>query len=150
MDPQGMRPVPDPCASVDEAGVCRILLVDDSAFDARALEHLLGDIALRHDLSVVTTLHEGTECAHGQGFDVMIVDYRLPDGDGTSLLGAVRDGQGPNRATPAILITGDDDEDLRQRGRDLGFASFLTKSHMTPQRLALAVAVALKTPASDP
>ncbi|MBX9880390.1 MAG: response regulator [Sphingomonas sp.] len=57
-------------------------------------------------------------------FDVMICDYRLPDGDGLSVLRAMREGGWQGRA---ILMTGFPDARLRDEARACGFEAVLEK-----------------------
>ncbi|MBX9816287.1 MAG: hypothetical protein A4S12_05535 [Proteobacteria bacterium SG_bin5] len=57
-------------------------------------------------------------------FDVMICDYRLPDGDGLDVLRAMRAAGWQGRA---ILMTGFSDPRLRAAAHECGFEAVLEK-----------------------
>jgi diguanylate cyclase (GGDEF)-like protein/PAS domain S-box-containing protein len=66
----------------------RVLLVDDSPTVRVAFAKLLR----KHDYEVemASNVAEGLEKARGQAFDIAVVDYFMPGGNGTSLIAALK------------------------------------------------------------
>lgn len=82
----------------------RVLVVDDEALVARALQRMLA----RHGAEVVVA-HDGAEglarVREGQ-FDAVVSDVRMPTMDGPTMLRALRDAADP---TPFVFLTGYND-----------------------------------------
>jgi CheY-like chemotaxis protein len=97
----------------------RVLVVDDDEDAADLLAFALP----RHGFSV-TVAHSLAE-AHtllGNEFDALVSDVNLPDGTGFDVLsGAAR------RPAVAVIASGSDGPEDRQRAREVGFAAHLVK-----------------------
>ena len=119
------------------------LLIDDSAFDRLRIERSVKEIERPIRISAAETASEARVMLATVRFDLLLIDYRLPDGDGLALLTDDARQIGRNQETPAVLVSGDDDPDLREAAYEAGFQSFITKYHFTPERLALAIAAVL-------
>ncbi len=65
--------------------------------------------------------------------DLMILDLGLPDGDGLTLLQALR---GAGDLTPIIVLTARSDESAKVRALDLGADDYITKPFGTAEVLA--------------
>lgn len=117
------------------------LLLDDSLVDRVHLERTLATIGRPLDISPVGTVTEARLMLSRNRYDVLIVDYRLPDGDGLSLLNDLACVAGG--PPPAILITGEEEDGIREAAHEIGYRSFVSKHHLTPARLALSVRMAL-------
>ena len=87
------------------AGAPRVLLVEDSVDLARALSRLLGrhgfEVEVAHDLAAALAL-----LAPGKRWDAVVVDGRLPDGDGRALAPSLRERPELARAT-LVLVSGE-------------------------------------------
>src|SRR5262245_28967860 len=84
----------------------RVLLVEDHAMVARGLEAALGG---ENDLEVVGiagSVDDGVLRFRQLGPDVVVMDFRLPDGQGTDATRRIRELDG--EAT-VLLLTGADD-----------------------------------------
>ena len=69
----------------------KILLVEDDSDDAEFLRlSLLRHNARAIDITRAGTLGEAVQALHSARFDVVLLDYRLPDSDDLSLLSDVR------------------------------------------------------------
>jgi len=79
----------------------RVLYVEDCALDVRIIRHFLRETTIR--LKDVETAAAGLAEAH-LGWDVILLDWRLPDLNGTDLALKMREA-GLN--TPIILVTAD-------------------------------------------
>jgi PAS domain S-box-containing protein len=62
-----------------------------------------------------------------RGFDVILMDLRMPRLDGTGALKRLRSAPGPNRTTPVVAFTADLTSDLTASLRDEGFDGGVAK-----------------------
>ena len=95
----------------------RLLLVEDHAKAAAGLSDLLASAG--HDVRCVASARQGGSEARRGGYDALVLDYVLKDGDGIALLRALR---GSGVLTPAVIVSavGDADyEELRPRAAAL-------------------------------
>ena len=99
----------------------RILLVEDDPALGRGVALALSgaevEVVLRGSLAA------GTEAAAAGGWDLVILDVNLPDGNGLDLLRGIR---GRER-TPVILLTANDMEIDQVAGLELGADDYVTK-----------------------
>ena len=100
----------------------KVVLVDDDAAVRGSLKLLL--TARGHDVDD----YEGGQTVLDAGLSdpnvCLIADYLMPDIDGLSLLGKLRE-QG--WSGPALLITGHHDATLERRARAVGYSAVLEK-----------------------
>lgn len=114
----------------------KILLVEDSDDHAdiitRALTSKKGWVVTR-----ALTVKEAMLHAALKPFDIALVDYRLPDGDGIDLLDSLR-AQKPG--LPIIFLTAHGSEDVAMQAMSRGAADYLAKGlhyqRELPQRVA--------------
>ncbi|MEN9628740.1 MAG: hypothetical protein RJA10_1967 [Pseudomonadota bacterium] len=107
----------------------RVLLVDDLAEDRAALADRLDAMGLQ-----VTTLASGDEAlrhvpaelAQGRPYDVLLVDWRMPEPDGIQTLQGLRAALG-NGMPPAVLVTAFDDPLMWQQARSVEVDAVLVK-----------------------
>jgi len=99
-----------------------ILLVDDEA----AIRLGFGDYlsSSGHAVYGVRCLAEAREAILTMRFDVVLLDLKLPDGNGAELIPAVRDAQ-PEAAI--VVITGHRDTPLAEEATHLGVDRLLAK-----------------------
>ncbi|MFA9480139.1 response regulator [Phycisphaerales bacterium AB-hyl4] len=98
----------------------RLLHVEDDSLDRRALRRLVRQQDLPWEVNEAATLAEARELLSSGRFDLAIVDYHLPDGDGTALFGEAV-------GTPFILLTGTLEEHLALRVMERGADDYLPK-----------------------
>ncbi|MBI3901786.1 MAG: PAS domain S-box protein [Nitrosomonadales bacterium] len=89
----------------------RLLLVDDDALVRASTEGILS--AWGCAVSVAATLHEASMLCAEKEFDVLVCDYRLPDGTGLEVL--VQAEHHCGKRVPAILISGDGAPEILQQ-----------------------------------
>lgn len=105
----------------------RILLVEDCESDARLLSALLADLATpsRYDLSWVRGVEEArAKLAGHEAFDVVLSDYRLPDGNAHDLVRSM--GRACERAR-VIVLSGHPEDTFESDPSLWGVSDFLEK-----------------------
>lgn len=109
----------------------RILLVEDEDELAGALRSGLG----RHGVVVdhVGNLASAQYLLGGERYDALVLDRRLPDGEGLSLIGALR-ARGNN--VPILVLTALDDLGERVKGLEQGADDYLGKPFALDELLA--------------
>ncbi len=118
----------------------RILVVEDqldiSSLIAERLEHS-GYVADR-----VGTLADAIEAVHAHDYPVMLLDRRLPDGDGVTILPEVRAARPDIRVLVVTALRSIDD---RVDGLDAGADDYLTKP-FDPNELLARIRASLRRP----
>ena len=79
-----------------------ILIIEDEALFARAVEKRLKKLG--YECALAGTLSEGFEKARALQPDLILLDLRLPDGDGLDQLGTLTQ-INSERPTPVIVMT---------------------------------------------
>ena len=72
----------------------------------------------QHDVVVAATVAAAKEAIAGGGFDVILVDYDLPDGKGTDVVRAIR-GRGFRGRVIAVSSKEEGNDELRRAGADV-------------------------------
>ncbi|MCK6548557.1 sigma-54 dependent transcriptional regulator [Myxococcota bacterium] len=122
-------------------GARELLIVEDE----RNLRALMGDLVARDGLVVTAceTIAEAERVLAHHAPDLMILDVKLPDGDGLDLLDRVR---ARGLSTPAIVVTAFGTVDRAVHALRAGACDFLVKP-FDNVRLSSAVAAALESQA---
>jgi DNA-binding response OmpR family regulator len=104
-----------------------VLIVDDDA----EVGYTIGELLRRrgHTVTSVTSGREGLTLAASTSIDMVILDVRMPEMDGFTLLAALRD-QGCTAGV--VMLTGDSDVEDAVKAAHLGADDYLPK----PVRLA--------------
>jgi DNA-binding response OmpR family regulator len=100
-----------------------ILIVDDSADITGALRVLFEETG--NDVSIANTIHDALAVADARAVDVMLLDLTLPDGDGLSVLAAMRARDTEPRVTAAL--TGRAEPEIAARCTAAGCQAVLVK-----------------------
>ncbi len=88
----------------------KVLAIEDNSDDAELIRIALQKVRSPvFSLVHASRLSEGLVCLKEESFDVVLLDLRLPDGEGIELVDAVRK-QSPE--IPLIVLTGLDDEEI--------------------------------------
>jgi DNA-binding response OmpR family regulator len=99
-----------------------ILYVDDHADTCDLISFVLTQAGYK--VSVAACASEALEQAGREGFDLYILDNRLPDSTGLELLGRLREFD-PD--TPALFYSGDGLEDDHRGALESGASAYLLK-----------------------
>jgi two-component system response regulator HydG len=98
----------------------RILVVEDHADAARMMQQMVR--ILGHSAEVSANVSQAIDRASREAFDLLLVDFRLPDGSGPDLLKTLSE-RGPVKA---VLLTAYDPSDLGP-SLTVGFSACLRK-----------------------
>ncbi|GAB4475490.1 MAG: response regulator [Anaerolineales bacterium] len=118
----------------------RVLLVEDDPLQAQLVVERL-QLAEGFAVTVTNSLQEFWKILPQSKVDVILMDYRLPDGNGLEALEVL---QQQKINVPVLMITGQGDEQLAVRAIQSGATDYLVKGsnywHDLPQRIEKAVA----------
>ena len=108
----------------------RILLVDDEP----ALQRMVGEIltGAGYETTAALSCAQALERFRAVAPDAVLLDVMLPDGDGFSLFGKLRE----IRDVPVLFLSARDEDEARLRGLGLGADDYITKPFL-PQELLL-------------
>ena len=127
--------------------VIKTLLLDDSTFDRSRIRRLSNKTALMVDLTEVGTIAELKEAVAHQVYDLILIDYRLPQGDGLQVLAHIQNSK-LNSDVATIMITGNGDMETAVTAMRNGCHDFLTKEAMTADQLGAAMVGAMQSAAA--
>ena len=115
----------------------RILIVDDEA----ALQNMVKEILAQagYDTASALTCAQALERFQAAPPDAVLLDVNLPDGDGFSLLGKLRE----NGDVPVLFLSARDEDAGRLQGLGLGADDYITKPFL-PQELLLRLHAVLR------
>ena len=106
--------------------MARLLIVDDELNMRKVVSANLRQD--RHQITEAATVREALEAVRVQDFDVVLLDQKLPDGDGTVVLQEIRRSEAP---TAVILLTAYGTVELAVEAMRKGAFDFLTKPFST-------------------
>ncbi len=123
----------------------RVLLVEDE----QAMVTVLRGGLVRHDMVVddVQCLADAEEALRGGVYDVIVMDRRLPDGDGLSLVRALRS---RGDTVPVLMLTAKGDLIDRVAGLNSGADDYLGKPFAFEELLARLRALARRPATMQP
>lgn len=104
----------------------RMMVIDDSRVDALVVDGMLR----RAGASSISIVHDPTEAVELMLRDLpdgVVLDLHMPVLDGYGVLAELRQGLGPDRFVPVLVLTGDTTRSARERALDAGANDFLTK-----------------------
>lgn len=104
----------------------QILIVDDTRMNLTVAKALLKKT--KTDITTAISGAEAVELAGMMPFDLILMDQRMPEMDGSEAMRLIRKQEGsPNRSTPIICLTADAVIGARERYLAQGFTDYLTK-----------------------
>jgi DNA-binding NarL/FixJ family response regulator len=105
-------------------GATRVLIVDDHRMFVDSLVRLLEDETDLAVVGVASTIAEALRSVRRQRPDVVLLDYRLPDGDAPACIAELRDLAPDARV---LVMTGLGDDATLAAAREAGCAGVVTK-----------------------
>jgi PAS domain S-box-containing protein len=116
-----------------------ILVVEDDENHAELIQRSFEDVAEVYSLEVVATLREALEFIERNRPNLVLTDYRLPDGNGSDLVVAAAG------TWPVIMMTSHGNEQVAVEAMKIGAQDYLVKSPQAFDMLPHTVAFALKS-----
>ncbi len=115
----------------------RVLVIEDSELQVRLIQEMLAEAAeSRFAVTVAKDLHTGLIRLSESSYDAVLLDLTLPDSSGIESCQRVSDS---HPATPIVVLTGVDDEELAVATLQHGAEDYLVKSHIGGYLLARAI-----------
>lgn len=115
----------------------RALVVDDNAYARTAAAASLRRLGLR-TIVEAPTAPEALLALMAAPFDLLLMDWYIPDMNGASLLRIIRDPRfGPNGRLPAIMMTAYPSREIIAQARELGISDIIVKPVEAAQLAAL-------------
>lgn len=103
----------------------KVLIVDDAEINLILFEALLKRMG-NCESRCFTNAVAGLACAKTENFDLIIVDYMMPDLNGMEFITALRLTPG-RQNIPLLMITANDQKQVRYQALEVGATDFLTK-----------------------
>lgn len=124
------------------SGEIRALLLDDNTFDRARIRRLSDKTNLPVRLDEVDSIASLNEAVAKEHYDLVMIDYRLPVGDGMQALECLSHND-QNCNAGKIMITGDGARQTAVEAMRSGCHDFLTKEEMNVEALRSAMITAL-------
>lgn len=116
----------------------RILLIEDDPAFAQIIENFLG--RKKYEVHTVPDLKEGSAAIHKESYDLVLLDYHLPDGTGFDLIKEMTEA---GMKTPVVMMTGFHDIRTAVRAIHMGARNYITKP-VNPEELLMVISEALQ------
>ncbi|MES9844764.1 MAG: response regulator, partial [Candidatus Sedimenticola sp. 6PFRAG5] len=127
--------------NTEELKGLRALVVDDNAAARETLQGMLSSLGL--NVSLVSSGEEAVEeCLRQEGFDLVLMDWRLPGIDGVEATRRILCEQSLKTQPAIVLVTAYSREDIIEQAQELDLAGILLKP-ISPAVLSDTVMVAL-------
>ncbi|UWR23263.1 response regulator [Sulfitobacter sp. S190] len=120
-----------------------ILIVDDQRFDRMRLQRMCANFGFTTHTVEADSLDAMRNVLKKDKFDLILLDYYLPDGTGLDGVDSIR-ADATNSAAATIMITGSDDAEVGINALKLGFSDYLTKDELSVDALRRAAITALQ------
>lgn len=120
-----------------------ILVVDDQRFDRTRLKRLISGLEFETHVVEADRLETMGTMLQRDKFDLILVDYNLPDGNGLMALDAIRLDP-KNRQAATIMVAGDGQTDVAIEALKRGCSDYITKDDLSPASFKRATINALQ------
>ncbi|MCE9688000.1 EAL domain-containing protein [Shewanella sp. AS16] len=114
-----------------------VLIIDDDELDRMAIIRAMRHAGVEVNFAQATTAQQGLILANAQRFDVVLLDFRLPDCDGIEVLKMLRSTDACQ--TAIVMLSQQEDETLAAQALEAGAQDFLLKDEVNSRRLWRAV-----------
>ncbi|MEM6963107.1 MAG: response regulator [Myxococcota bacterium] len=122
----------------------RLLVLDDSEFDALRIERLARDLDQDIVAQTAKSISEFQDALSERSFDLVVVDYRLPDGDGFEAVEILKSHELNAHAVP-IMVAGEVDTRVAVSAVKAGCIEYIPKSSLSIETLREAITEALRS-----
>tara|TARA_R110002124_G_C8870901_1_gene507735 strand:+ start:241 stop:1080 length:840 start_codon:yes stop_codon:yes gene_type:complete len=139
-------PLPAPPPTLDSRNLPRrisVLILDDQRFDRHRLARLCSGLPLQTDIENANSLATMSALLDTNTFDLIFVDYNLPDGSGLDALDQIAKSQ-RNKYAASIMVTGHEEEPIALGAMERGCTDYITKDELSSSSFNRAVTNALQ------
>ena len=126
-----------------DAGRSRVLVIEDSKADQSLLRRSLG----AYDLTFVESGAAGLDLLDSAPFDLVLLDYQLPDARGDAVLAAIRSGRRAD--IPVVVMSGVGSEQIAVDLLKRGASDYVAKTERMGVEVADAIGLALDRRATE-
>lgn len=127
-------------ASTDEKKAMSILVVEDDPTVRTLVKAILEHKG--NSVSIAATAGEGEKLAFSDEFDMIVLDLRLPDGNGYDVCANIRE-QGI--VTPVLVLSAEHETDVKIKVLNVGADDYLTKPFNSEELMARIDAIARRS-----
>ena len=121
----------------------KVLIVDDDVVDRLIIIKALSSIHVHRKITETSSVSEGLAAIEQDHFDVILLDYKMPEADGIEMLYELR--TKPNLGNSAVvMVSASEDNDLALRCIEAGAQDFIVKSELSEGKLNKAILHAQK------
>lgn len=115
-----------------------VLVLDDHRFDRHRLCRMCSALPMKCMLTQADSLQRFAAQLEAAAYDLIFVDYSLPDGSGMEALEMIAR-SARNATATRIMVTGYDSDDIVLKAMSKGCADYITKDELSPAALERAV-----------
>ncbi|SEG38690.1 hybrid sensor histidine kinase/response regulator [Flavobacterium urumqiense] len=119
----------------------KILIIDDDKVDTVTIIRSISHSGIVADVENAFSAQEGIEKIKSFNYDLIFLDYMMPDSNGISFLKKLRD---LGIETPVIFVTSQGDEKIASQAILGGASDYIPKSLLTPDGISQSIRNALK------
>ena len=121
----------------------KVLVLDDSKFDRTRIRRMFSQTGIPHHFGEAEALGSLREALDEDVYDVILIDFNLPEGDGLEALKMIQS-HPRNSQAATIMITGDDQSQVAVNALKRGCVDYIAKAQLTAQRLRSSIATAIE------
>ncbi|MFV8340894.1 response regulator [Flavobacterium sp. XS2P39] len=119
----------------------KILIIDDDKVDSITIIRSISHSGIIADVESAFSAKEGIEKIKSFSYDLIFLDYMMPDSDGISFLKKLRD---LGIETPVIFVTSQGDEKIASQAILGGASDYIPKTLLTPDGISQSIRNAMK------
>lgn len=122
----------------------KVLIIEDDP----SVRALVQAVLKRNEYDVDTahTVTNGEELASSDNYEMIVLDLGLPDGDGLELCQTIRD---KGITTPILILTAEQETDMKVKCLQLGADDYLTKPFDTEELVARIEAISRRSSSGE-
>lgn len=121
--------------------VLKILIMDDDKIDSLTISRSISQSGIIAEVDSVFSAKEGIEKIKSLQYDLIFLDYLMPDTDGISFLKKIRD---LDIETPVIFVTSQGDEKIASQAILSGASDYIPKTLLTPDGVSQSIRNTIK------
>ncbi len=123
-----------PGKSILAAPQIDVLVLDDSEFDRKRIKRLFRSAESNLNVHEADTLLCFEKLLDVTQYDVIVIDYSLPEGTGIDAVELLRK-HPQNGDTVCVMIAGNDQSEVAVQALKMGCADYISKSRLSEERL---------------